>query len=410
MSWLETLQSGLDAVRIHRLRSILTVIGITIGIAAVVLTMGLGQGAQNKVTSEINALGTNLLSVTPGSSTSSSGIQGGLGTATTLTRADAEALGSKAVAPDVKAVAPIVEQPESMTAGSNTWTALVVGSTPSWLEVRDRHVTEGRFLDRQDVADHTPVAVIGTTVASELFKGVDPLGRTIDIGGVPMTVVGVLGAVGSSATSSTTSEDDQVVVPLTTAGERLFGSASLSSILVEARSQASLSAAYQEIDTELLALHHIANPTGADFTITSQRSLVSAATSVDRTLTILLAGIAAISLLVGGIGVMNIMLVSVTERVREIGLRKALGATPRLIRRQFLLEASVLGSSGGALGALVGALGAAFLPHAVGEPITLSGLAMGGALVVAIAIGMIFGVYPASRAARLAPIDALRTE
>ena len=410
MSWLETLRTGLDAVRTHRLRSTLTVIGITIGIAAVVLTVGLGQGAQDKVTSEINALGTNLLSVTPGSNTSSSGVRGGLGTAGTLSLADAGALGSKAVAPDIKAVAPVTQQPETMTAGSSNWTALVVGSTPSWLGVRDRSVTEGRFLDRQDVADHTAVAVLGTTVASELFKGVDPVGQTVEIGGVPMTVVGVLNAVGSSATSSTTSEDDQVVVPLTTATERLFGAASLSSILVEARSQSVLSAAYQEIDAELLALHHITKPANADFTITSQKSLVSAATSVDRTLTILLAGIAAISLLVGGIGVMNIMLVSVTERIREIGLRKALGATPRLIRRQFLLEASVLGLSGGALGALVGALGAAFLPHAVGEPITLSGLAMGGALVVAIAIGIIFGVYPASRAARLAPIDALRTE
>jgi putative ABC transport system permease protein len=410
VSWLETLRTGLDAVRTHRLRSILTVIGITIGIAAVVLTVGLGEGAQSKVSSEINALGTNLLTVTPGSDTSSSGIRGGLGTASTLSVADADALESPTVAPDIKAVAPVVEQPESMTAGSNSWTALVVGSTPSWLEVRDRSVTEGRFIDRQDVADHTAVAVLGTTVASELFKGLDPVGQTVEIGGVPMTVVGVLNAVGSSATTSTTSEDDQVVVPMTTASERIFGTTSLSSILVEARSQASLSAAYQEIDTELLALHGITNPTDADFTITSQKQLVSAATSVDRTLTILLAGIAAISLLVGGIGVMNIMLVSVTERIREIGLRKALGATPRLIRRQFLLEASVLGLSGGALGALVGALGAVFLPHAVGEPITLSGLAMGGALVVAIAIGLIFGVYPASRAARLAPIDALRTE
>jgi putative ABC transport system permease protein len=410
MTWLETLRTGLDAVRTHRMRSILTVLGIMIGIAAVVLTVGLGEGAQGKVSSEINALGTNLLTVAPGSSTSSAGIRGGLGTASTLTEADASALMSRTVAPDVKAVAPVVETGESMTAGSKNWTATVVGSTPSWLTVRDRSVTEGRFIDRQDVARHTAVAVLGTTVASELFDGVDPVGQTVNIGGVPTTVIGVLNAVGSSSTTATTSQDDQVIVPLTTATQRLIGSTSLSSILVEARSSADLTAAYQETDAELLALHGITNPTDADFTITSQSSLVSTATSVDRTLTILLAGIAAISLLVGGIGVMNIMLVSVTERIREIGLRKALGATPRLIRRQFLLEASILGLSGGALGALVGGLGAVFLPGAIGDPISLSATAMAGALLVAIAIGLVFGVYPASRAARLAPIDALRTE
>jgi putative ABC transport system permease protein len=410
VSWLETLRSGFEAVRTHRLRSILTVVGITIGIAAVVLTVGLGEGAQAKVSAEINDLGTNLLTVSPGSGISSNGFRSGLGTSGTLTEGDAQALESRTVAPDIKAVAPVVESGESMSAGSNTWTASVVGSTSSWLTVRNRTVTEGRFIDRDDVANHTAVAVLGTTVASELFKGTDPVGQTIDVGDVPMTVIGILNAVGSSSTSASSSQDDQVVVPISTAVERLIGSTSLSSILVEAHSSATLSAAYQEIDTELLNLHDISNPTDADFTITSQQSLVSTATSVDKTLTILLGGIAALSLLVGGIGVMNIMLVSVTERVREIGLRKALGATPRLIRRQFMLEASILGLSGGALGALIGALGAIFLPSAIGDPISLSAAAMAGALLVAIAIGLVFGVYPASRAARLAPIDALRTE
>jgi putative ABC transport system permease protein len=410
MTWLESLRTSLDSVRTHRMRSILTVVGITIGIGAVILTVGLGQGAQDQVASEINQLGTNLLTVTPGSSTSSTGIRGGLGTSTTLTVADATALGSSRVAPDIKAVAPVVQATEAMTAGSNSWTATVVGSTPSWEIVRNRSTPEGRFVDHQDVTDHTAVAVLGTTVASELFKGVDPVGQTVNIGGVPMTVIGVLNAVGSSSTSTSTSQDDQVVVPLTTATERLVGGTSLSSILVEARSGSDLSAAYQEADTELLMLHGITSPANADFTITSQSSLVSTATSVDRTFTILLAGIAGISLLVGGIGGMNIMLVSVTERIREIGLRKALGATPRLIRRQFLLEASALGLSGGALGLLIGALGALFLPRAIGDPITISVVAMVGALVVAVAIGIIFGVYPASRAARMAPIDALRTE
>ncbi|MGO9457363.1 MAG: ABC transporter permease [Acidimicrobiales bacterium] len=411
MTWLESLRTGLESVRTHRLRSALTAVGIMIGIAAVILTVGLGLGAQNQVSSEINSLGTNLLTISPGSSTSSSGIRGGFGTASTLTESNAAALESKTVAPDIKAVAPIAQFTETLTAGSSTWTSPVVGSTPSWVTVRNRIVTQGRFIDRQDVADHTPVAVLGTTVASELFRAEDPVGQTVNVDGVPMTVIGVLNSVGSSSsTSSATSQDDQVVVPISTATERLFGSSSLSSILVEARSGGVLSAAYQEADGELLALHGISTPSGADFTITSQQSLVSTATSVDRTLTILLGGIAAISLLVGGIGVMNIMLVSVTERIREIGLRKALGATPRLIRRQFLLEASILGLTGGALGVLIGALGAIFLPSAIGDPITLSVPATAGALAVAITIGLVFGVYPASRAARLAPIDALRNE
>jgi putative ABC transport system permease protein len=412
MTWFDTLRSGLEAVRTHRLRSGLTVLGIMIGITAVILTVGLGQGAQNQVTSEINALGTNLLTITPGSSTSASGIRGGFGSASTLTEADAMALSSKTVAPDVDAVAPVVSSEETLTdtANSNNWTSSVNGTIPSWLTVRDRSMAEGRFIDNQDVKDHTAVAVLGSDTAAELFNGLDPVGQTIDVSGVPMTIVGLLNTVGSSSSSTGGDQDDQVVVPITTATERVLGSTSLSSILVQSTSAATLSAAYQEADTELLALHQVRTPSDADFTIESPQSLVSTATSVDRTLTLLLGAVAGISLLVGGIGVMNIMLVSVTERVREIGLRKALGATPTLIRGQFLVEASALGLSGGALGAVLGVLGAWLLPHAIGYPITLSALASVGALVIAIVIGLVFGVYPASRAAGLAPIDALRSE
>jgi putative ABC transport system permease protein len=414
MSWLETFRTGLNGVRSHRLRSGLTVLGILIGIAAVILTVGLGEGAQAQVGSEITSLGTNLLTVSPGSSTSSSGIRGGFGTASTLTTADAAALASKQVAPDIKAVAPTTSSSETLTAGTSNWSTSVVGSTPSWLTVRGRSVTQGRFLDNQDVTDHEAVAVLGSTTAAELFSRIDPVGQTVNVNGVPMTVVGVLNTAGSSSSTSTTADpDDQVIVPITTAAERIFGGTSrnsVSSIIIQSRSSAALTAAYQEADHLLLNLHGITNASNADFTITSSASLLSAATSVDRTLTILLGGVAGISLLVGGIGVMNIMLVSVTERIREIGLRKALGATPGLIRRQFLVEASVLGLTGGALGALLGIVGAIFLPGVVGDPITISPPATALALLVALAIGVSFGVYPASRAAHLAPIDALRSE
>ena len=412
MNVLETFRTGLDAVLSHRLRSTLTVVGIMIGITAVILTVGLGEGAQQQVGSEITALGSNLLTVTPGSTTSTSGIRGGFGSASTLTVGDAAALTSKVVAPDIHAVAPADSESENLVAGTTNWTTSVVGTDPSWLTVRGRSMTDGRFIDSHDLATRATVVVLGATTAQELFGFRDPVGQSVDVAGVPMEVVGVLNTVGSSGSSSTSSDpDDQAIVPLTTVSALLFGgSDSVSQILIQATSGSTLSAAYQEADAELLSLHAITTASDADFTITSEQQVLSTATSVDRTLTVLLGGIAAISLLVGGIGVMNIMLVSVTERIREIGLRKALGATPRVIRRQFLVEASVLGTVGGLLGAVLGIVGAEVLPHFISDPITVSAAAAVGAIAVAVLIGIVFGVYPASRAAKLPPIDALRNE
>ena len=411
MNWYETLKTGLDAVRSHRLRSGLTVLGIMIGIAAVILTVGLGQGAQDQVKSAINSLGTNLLTVSPGSTTSG-GVRQGFGTASTLTQSDATALQSKVVAPDIKAVAPVASASDAITddANSNTWTTTIEGTSPAWETVRNRSVTEGRFLDGEDETQTAAVAVLGSDTASELFSNQDPVGQTINVAGVPFQVVGVLNSVGDTQSTTGSNQDDQVIIPLSTATERLTGSDTLNSILIEATSGSTLSSAYQEADGELLALHGITTAANADFTIASEQSLVTTATSVDKTLTVLLGGVAGISLLVGGIGVMNIMLVSVTERIREIGLRKALGARPSIIRRQFLLEASVLGLSGGAVGALLAYVGTRVLPHLIGYPIAMSAPATAGAIAVAIAIGLVFGVYPASRAAHLAPIDALRNE
>jgi putative ABC transport system permease protein len=413
MNAVETVRTGLEGVVTHRLRSGLTVLGIMIGIAAVILTVGLGEGAQQQVTSQIAALGTNLLTITPGSTTSSSGIRGGFGSASTLTTGDAAALASKTVAPDIAAVAPATSESETLVAGTTNWTTTVVGSDPSWLTVRGRTITEGRFIAGHDLTTRADVVVLGSTTAEELFGGRDPVGQPVTVDGVPMSVIGVLNTVGSSGSSTVADQDDQAIVPITTAATQLFGGTSRNSvgdILVQATSSSTLSAAYQEANAELASLHQTTDSADADWTTTPETSLVGTATSVDRTLTILLGGIAGISLLVGGIGVMNIMLVSVTERIREIGLRKALGATPRVVRRQFLVEASVLGLIGGVLGAGLGLLGAWILPHLISDPIAISPVATAGAIVVAVGIGVVFGVYPAGRAAKLPPIDALRSE
>jgi putative ABC transport system permease protein len=409
MNWGETIRTALEAIRSRRMRSSLTMLGILIGIAAVMLTVGLGQGAQAQVRNQINQLGSNLLIVSPGSTTTTSGIRGGRGSASTLTTRDATALSSPVVAPDIARVAPVVTGSQSLTAGTTNWTTTVVGTTPDWLPVRARSLTEGRFFTTAELNNASTVAVLGSTTASQLFGGRDALGQNVNINGTSITVIGILNTAGSS---TTTDEDDQALIPQTTYSSRVASSGNasgISTLYLQATSTDSLSAAYQETQKTLLATHGV-TVAAADFTISSQQSLLSTATATDKTLTVLLAGIAAISLLVGGIGVMNIMLVSVTERIREIGLRKALGATPRVVRRQFLVEASTLGLVGGVLGIALGLVGAQVLPHFLNQPVTIPPVAGIGALGVALIIGIVAGVYPASRAARLAPIDALRSE
>jgi putative ABC transport system permease protein len=410
MSWLDTFRAAFEAIRSHRMRSILTMLGIIIGIASVILTVGLGQGAQNKVKDQISALGSNLLIVSPGSSTSSSGVRGGFGSASTLTLQDATAIADRTSVPDAAAVAPTATSSAELTSTSTNWTTSLVGTTTTWPQVRKRTLESGRFFTSAEVDDAADVVVLGSDTASELFSGpTSPVGQTVTVDGQQLTVIGVLAA--SGATSSGTSEDDQAVMPISTE-MRLTGASgsSVSTIYVEADSQGTLSAAYQEVDALLTNLHGIAAGDDADFSISTQDSLVETANSTNRTLTVLLSGVAAISLLVGGIGVMNIMLVSVTERIREIGLRKAIGATPRVIRRQFLVEASLLGLTGGVIGVLIGYVGQVVLPRLIDQPVSLSAIAVVAALATSLVLGVVFGVYPASRAARLTPIDALRSE
>jgi putative ABC transport system permease protein len=410
VNWRDTFRTSVEAVRTHRLRSALTMLGILIGITAVILTVGLGQGAQADVRDQINELGTNVLVVSPGSSTDSSGVQGGFGSASTLTIQDAKALANETVAPDVEAVAATATSAVTLTVGETNWTTTLTGTTASWQDVRSREVTWGRFITDADEEEAAAVVVLGPDTASELFTGPNPVGQAVTLDGVQLEVIGVLE---SLASSDDPSNNDVAIVPFSTMSQRLVGGTdrdSVDSIYVKAASAHTLSAAYQEADAELANLHGITSADETDYSIATQESILEAATSVDQTLTVMLAGIAVISLLVGGIGVMNIMLVSVTERIREIGLRKAVGARPRLIRRQFLVEASVLGLAGGLLGVAVGIVGAVVLPHVSDSRVILSPTASVLAIAIAIAIGVAFGVYPATRAARLAPIDALRTE
>jgi putative ABC transport system permease protein len=409
MTWSDVFGNGWDAIRTHKLRSMLTSLGILIGIAAVVLTVGLGQGAQQKVAKQLAALGGNLLIVSPGSSTSG-GVRGGFGSASTLTMADATALTSKTSAPDVSGVAPVLQSSQELDNGSTNWTTTVVGTTSSWLPVRGRTLESGRFINASDQASAAAVTVLASDTASELFGPIDPVGQTVTINSVPYEVVGVLTSAGSDSTSNL---DDQAIVPFSTASQRIVGGTnrtSVQTIYVKASSPDRLSAAYQETNAILQYRHAITASSTTDFSITTQQSVIKTSSSVDNTLTTLLIGVAALSLIVGGIGVMNIMLVSVKERTREIGLRKALGGTPALIRRQFLSEASMLGLTGGLLGVAVGVGGALLLPHFISNPIAISVPWIGVAIAVAIAIGVGFGVYPAARAAKLSPIDALRSE
>ncbi|MGC3952893.1 MAG: ABC transporter permease [Propionicimonas sp.] len=407
MQWRETVRTAIEALNARRMRSTLTMLGILIGISAVMLTVGLGQGAGTQISNQIGSLGATTIIVSPGQ-TSSGGFRGA-GQATTLTTADAELLADPAVTPDVSGVAAVSSTQGSLQSDETTWTSTVVGTTSAWLPVRGREVGSGRFFTDDELASSAAVAVIGADTAAELFSSGSAVGQDVLINNQPFTIIGILAEAGSSMGMS---EDDTVVVPSTTFAARLSSSGSatsVSTIYLQATDDESLAAAYQEVKTALLSAHQVTDD-DADFTVSTQTALIEAASSISGILSLLLGGIAGISLLVGGIGVMNIMLVSVSERVREIGLRKALGAKPGVIRNQFLVEAGVLGLLGGAAGVALGYAGAAILSPVLGMTVTISLTATLLALAVSLGIGVVAGVYPATRAARLAPIDALRSE
>jgi putative ABC transport system permease protein len=403
VSLLRTFDTGLRGIAAHRLRSILTTLGILFGVAAVIATVGIGQASSDSVNSRIASLGTNELTITGGTSVSG-GVRGGAGSAATLTMGDVVGLQDQGGLPDILAVAPENQTNTTIVSGASNSTSTVEGSSEGWLTANSRTISDGRFFSAANVTTHSLVVVLGSTTAATLGAGV---GSQVNIASTPFTVIGVLTSTGSSGFSN---QDDLALIPITTDQDLLTGQGRVQRIVIASTSTATIGSAYTEADQLLLQTHHVKTPASADFTIVSQSSFLSTAQSVTTTLTLLLASIAAISLLVGGIGVMNIMLVTVTERTSEIGLRKALGATPRDIRRQFLIEASTLSVVGGLMGVITAFVVGIVVPRVTTIGVDIRPAPIIVAVVVAAAVGLIFGVYPAARAAKLAPITALRSQ
>ncbi len=389
----------------NRLRTFLTMLGMMIGVGAVILIMAIGKGAQFLVDQSIASMGSNLFIVLSGSSTSG-GIRMGLGATPTLTIGDAQAI---AELPSISAVAPNAPGTAQLVYGSNNWSTQVIGTTPSYLDVRDWKLSAGYPFSDSDVRSATRVALLGQTVVKNLFGDEDPVGKTIRIKKSPYQVVGVLAMKGQSLDGR--DQDDSVLVPVTTAQRKLFGSqfqGTVRLIMVQATSAQDMPAAERSMNQLLRQRHRLQEAAENDFTVRNLTALANTAAETTRVMSVMLGAIASISLLVGGIGIMNIMLVSVTERTREIGIRIAIGARQRDILLQFLLEAITISIVGCLIGVGLG-IGGAVLVNQITQTavvITMSSVVM--AFMVAAAVGVFFGFYPARKAARMEPIEALR--
>jgi putative ABC transport system permease protein len=399
------IQLGLSALTRNRMRAALTVLGIVIGVAAVIATLAIGHGAREAVQAQIRALGANTLTVIPGTVTAG-GARGGMGSITSMTSDDAVAIKRDCAAVD--AVAPGVRTLGQLVYGNQNWSTQVQGTTPDFTIIRQWPVESGVGITDSDVRGAAKVCVLGASVARQLFGDADPVGQTMRIKDIPFRVVGVLSYKGGTGWGG--DQDDTVLIPLTTAQRKLMGITHVNWINVSAVSEAQVETAVQQISELLRQRHRIRSGEYDDFFVRTQLEAATTAESTSRVMTLLLASIAAVSLLVGGIGIMNIMLVSVTERTREIGIRRAIGARRRDILLQFLIEAAFLSLAGGALGVALGILAATLISQLARWPTMIQPGAVLLAFGFATLVGLFFGYYPARRASTLDPIDALRYE
>jgi len=403
-----TFKISFRALRVNKMRSGLTMLGIIIGVGAVIAMVAVGAGASKKIAEQISSMGSNLLIILPGATTSG-GVRMGAGTQPTLTMADAEAILREC--PAVEAVAPTHSGTAQVVFSHLNWSTGILGTTPSMLDIREWPLTAGRSFTSQDVKSATKVALLGQTVVDNLFGDQDPVGHAIRIKNLPFTVVGVLAPKGQDAQGR--DQDDTIMIPITTAQKKLFGTqfpGMVRIISVKAKSSEDLPAAEQQINALLKQRHRIGPKQDSDFTVRNLTQLMQAREESSKVMTLLLGAIASVSLLVGGIGIMNIMLVSVTERTREIGIRMAIGAKTWDIRLQFIIEALTLSLIGGIIGIIAGVSTAMALSSLSGWPIVISAPSIVLAFGFSGFIGIFFGFYPAYKASLLNPIDALRYE
>ncbi|MEA2609960.1 MAG: putative transport system permease protein [Chloroflexota bacterium] len=396
MKFSELLRLALSRLRTSRLRAALTMLGVIIGVASVVALVGVGQGTTSNITTRLAGLGTNLLTISPTG-------RGGT-TSTTLTLADATAIGSL---PSVGAVAPEISTSQTIKAGTLSETVTVVGTSSDYAKVRAYEVWQGSFLTSVSIDRKLRVVVLGATTATNLGLGASDVGKDVTIGGLPFQVIGITQAKGGTGFQN---PDDQVMVPVSVVQKYFVGSTSVRSIGVSVAQPDQMTAASDEITALLTQRHGLSSTAAADFNVFNQTQLLAAASSISGTLTLLLGGIASISLVVGGIGIMNIMLVSVRERTREIGIRKAIGARGRDILLQFLVEALTLSLLGGLIGIGVGLAASAVIGQLAGWGFAFNPATIAVAVLFSLVVGVVFGVWPARQAARLDPISALRYE